>query len=107
MTDVLLRVAGVHLGVCSRAVVTASLSGALGTWHSSLVIPACVCDDEVPGTPNDVVGHVMTHMDDAVRGNSSSGLRLACGCADAVWPVGSNFPTAAVEHLQRVHGMRR
>jgi hypothetical protein len=66
-----------------------------------------VCAAEVNGDRNDVVGHVMTHMDDAVQGDPNSGLRLACGCSEAVWSVGSNFPTEAVEHLQRAHGMRR
>jgi hypothetical protein len=45
-------------------------------------------------------------MDDVVRGNPSSGLRLACGCNDADWHVASNFPAEAKEHLERVHGMR-
>lgn len=66
-----------------------------------------ICSSEVEGDLNHVIGHVMTHMDDAVPGNPSNGLRLTCGCSDAVWPVGSNFPLEAAEHLQHVHGMRR
>jgi hypothetical protein len=65
-----------------------------------------ICSNEVPGTHNDVVGHVATHLDDDIRGNPNSGLRLACGCPDAVWPVSTDFPNLAVEHLVRVHGMR-
>lgn len=65
-----------------------------------------ICAAEINGSRNDVVGHVLTHMDDAVPGNAASGLRLACGCVDAVWPGESNFPIKAVEHLERVHGMR-
>lgn len=66
-----------------------------------------ICSDQIHGDRNEVVGHVMTHMDDAVPGNATSGLRLACGCQDAFWPVESNFPMEAVNHLERVHGMRR
>ena len=65
-----------------------------------------ICSSEVPGDQNEVMGHVITHMDDAVRGNPNSGLRLGCGCPDAVWTVTSNFPLEATEHLQRIHGMR-
>ena len=66
-----------------------------------------ICSTQIDGDLNGVVGHVRTHIDDDVTGNASSGLRLACGCQDAVWPVESNFPIEAVEHLVRVHGMRR
>lgn len=66
-----------------------------------------ICSAEVPGDSNDVVGHVLLHLDDAVPGSPSQGLRLSCGCTDAVWPVESNFPIEAKEHLERVHGMRR
>ena len=67
-----------------------------------------ICSTELPGNENDVIGHISSkHLDDAVRGKPSSGLRLDCGCPDAVWAVDSNFPTEAKEHLERVHGMRR
>jgi hypothetical protein len=66
-----------------------------------------ICSTEVNGSHNDVVGHVMIHLEDDVRGNPNSGLRLDCGCPEALWPVGSDFPNAAVSHLENVHGMRR
>lgn len=66
-----------------------------------------VCGDAVPGDQDDVTGHVMTHMDDAVPGNPSGGLRLACGCENAVWPSDSNFPVEARMHLEDHHGMQR
>lgn len=66
-----------------------------------------ICSADISGNRNDVIGHVMTHLDDDVRGNPSSGLRLACGCPGAVWAIGSDFPNEAVDHLERVHGMRR
>ena len=65
-----------------------------------------ICSIEIPGDSNAVVGHVITHLDDAVPENPNSGLRLGCGCADAVWPTTSNFPAEAKAHLERVHGLR-
>lgn len=66
-----------------------------------------ICTIELPGGRNDVIGHVGMHLDDDVPGNPSSGLRLSCGCASAVWPIDVDFPNLAVDHLERVHGMRR
>jgi hypothetical protein len=76
-------------------------------WFSPKPRICPICSSELGGDLNHVIGHVMTHMDDAVPGNPGAGLRLACGCRDAVWSVRSNFPLEATEHLQRVHGMRR
>ena len=66
-----------------------------------------ICSHEVSGDHNEVIGHVMTHMDDDIPGKPSSGLRLGCGCQSAVWPVASDFPSEAKAHLEQVHGMRR
>jgi len=66
-----------------------------------------ICNADISGDADAVVGHVSTHLDDNVKGQPSSGLRLECGCADAVWDGTANFPLAAKEHLERVHGMRR
>ena len=77
------------------------------TWFSRKARVCPICSLDIDGDQNIVIGHVMTHMDDAVPGNPSGGLRLACGCRDAVWTAKSNFPLEATEHLHRVHGMRR
>ena len=66
-----------------------------------------LCSTELNVNDNDVIGHVATHLDDAVRGQPASGLALSCGCPSAVWPIESNFPTLARDHLVQVHGMRR
>lgn len=65
-----------------------------------------ICSAEIAGGDHEIAGHMGDHFEDAVLGDPSSGLRLACGCPDAVWDVNSNFPYEAVEHLRRKHGMR-
>lgn len=66
-----------------------------------------ICSVNVAGDTNAVTGHVLTHLHDAIPGDPTSGLRLACGCPNAVWAPGSNFPAEAKAHLELVHGMRR
>jgi hypothetical protein len=65
-----------------------------------------MCESVVETDYQPAVSHFMTHLDDDVRGDPSSGLRLACGCIDAVWPADSDFPTSMMRHLRDRHGVK-
>jgi hypothetical protein len=68
---------------------------------------ACpLCSALMTRDRNEVIGHVLSHIDDAVPGRPSAGLKLSCGCRDAIWGVNENFPEEARIHLVRAHGMR-
>jgi hypothetical protein len=83
--------------------VTPSSASTNSGGASSLACP--ICNAIVPLRPGDRTGfgHFATHLANEVRGNSNSGLRLACGCSDAWWDASSDFPTGVIDHLRRVH----
>ncbi len=66
-----------------------------------------LCSQVVSSSDHEDGGHVVVHMEDAVRGDLSR-IQLQGGCPDVVWSASGDvdWSTAAVAHLKSALGMR-